>query len=213
MSSPNGTTIKIAPERPEQPPDERRQLTRYKLRDARGVITWDEGSEKVECEVELLNISGGGAALLASRAAVTGSMIRLQIGCNPALIERVDARLLAASSDPSGRLFVRLQFTQYVSLDAILARHQERRMWERYPVRETSARLTRLENGLERTIRGELSNLSGGGAAVIVDDFPSADEARLVVLSLDPSGSKIARFKFLDSCPMALFQLAINGGD
>ena len=36
-------------------------------------------------------------------------------------------------------------------------------------------------------------------------------ESRLVVTSLDPSGSKIARIKFIDPCPMVLFESAIHG--
>jgi hypothetical protein len=88
--------------------------------------------------------------------------------------------------------------------------------------------LTWLKDGSEISLRGELSNISGGGAAVIVDGILPADEpvwfeletdgevltpieSRLVVTSLDPSGSKIVRIKFIDSCPMLLFELAIHG--
>lgn len=91
-----------------------------------------------------------------------------------------------------------------------------------------SAKLTWIEDGSEKSIRGELSNISGGGAAIIVDAIFPADEtiwfeletdgqaldpieSRVVVTSIDPSGSKIARIKFIDPCPMLVFELAIHG--
>ena len=77
-------------------------------------------------------------------------------------------------------------------------------------------------------MRGELLNISGGGAAIVVDVIAPTDkpiwfeletdtrvldpvESRLVVISHDPSGSKITRIKFIDACPMVLFESAIHG--
>jgi len=191
-------------------------------------MSWTEGSARVACEVELLNISGGGAALLAPRAPAPGLSVRLQLGRKPTVMDPVEAHCLATSLDPSGRQLVRLRFTHYVSLDGFLAHHEERRLWERYPVRETRAKLTWFEDGSAKTAQGELLNISGGGAAIIVDVTSGAEEpvwfelesgveafdpveSRLVVTSLDPSGSKIARIKFIDPCPMRLFELAIYG--
>ena len=210
------------------PPDERRQSPRFRLRDARAIMSWDEGSEHVACEGEVLNISGGGAAVLAERAPPAGVSLQLQLGRRPAAMEPLEARSLACSVDPSGRHLVRLQFTHWVSLDTILEHHHERRLWQRFPVRETRAKLTWIEDGSEKTVQGELLNISGGGAAIIVDVICPADEpiwfeletdgrvldpveSRLVVTSLDPSGFKIARIKFIDPCPMLLFELAIHG--
>jgi hypothetical protein len=215
-------------ERQNAPPDERRQSTRYKLRDAHAIMSWDEGADHVACEGEVVNISGGGAALLTERAPPVGIPIQLELVRRPAGREPLEARSLATSVDPSGRHLVRLQFTHWVSLDTILEHHHERRLWERFPVRETRAKLTWIEDRSERTVRGELLNISGGGAAIIVDVISPADqpiwfeletddrvldpvESRLVVTSLDPSGSKIARIKFIDACPMLLFELAIHG--
>ncbi len=219
-----------ATERQNVPPDERRQSTRYKLRDAHAILSWDEGADHVACEGEVVNISGGGAALLTERAPPAGIPIQLELVRRPAAREPLEARSLATSVDPSGRHLVRLQFTHWVSLDAILERHHERRLWQRFPVRETRLRrLTWIEDGSEKSIRGDLSNISGGGAAIIVDVILPAEEPiwfeletdgrvldpvespHLVVTSLDPSGSKIARIKFIDACPMLLFELAIHG--
>ena len=143
-------------------------------------------------------------------------------------MEPLEARSLAISVDHSGRHLVRVQFMQWVSLDSIVEHHQERRLWQRFPVRETRAKLTLIEDGSEKTIPGKLLNLGGGGAAIIVDAICPADvplwfeldtdsgtlnpvESRLVVTSLDSSGLKIARIKFIDPCPVLLFELAIHG--
>ncbi len=109
----------------------------------------------------------------------------------------------------------------------ILEQHHERRLWQRFPV-EKLARAAWIIGVGEKTVRGELLNISGGGAAIIVDVISSAEEpvwfeletggraldpveSRLVVTSLDLSGLTIARIKFIDPCPMMLFELAIHG--
>lgn len=228
MSESSGETVRTAMDRQNVPHDERRQSPRYRLRDARALLSWDEGAEHVACEADVLNISGGGVAVLAQQAPPVGISVRLQFECKPAAMEVVEARSLAIAVDPSGRQLVRFQFNHWVSLDAILEHHQERRLWQRFPVDEKRAKLTWIEGGSEKSIRGELSNISGGGAAIIVDVILPADEpiwfeletdgqafdpieSRLVVTSIDPSGSTIARIKFIDPCPMFVFDLAIHG--
>jgi hypothetical protein len=217
-----------ATERQNEPPEDRRQSPRIRLRDAQIIVSWDQGSEHVTCDGQVLDISGGGARVLVDRAPPAGVSIRLHFGRRLAAMEPLEARCLAISGDDSARHLVRVQFMQWVSLDAIVELHHERRLWQRFPVRETRAKLTLIEDGSEKTIRGKLLNLGGGGAAIIVDVICPADEplwfeldtdsgainpveSRLVVTSLDPSGLKIARIKFIDPCPILLFELAIHG--
>ncbi len=228
MSDSSGGSVRATIERQSVPPDERRQSPRFRLRDACVSMSWDDGPECVVCEGEVLNISGGGAAVLAERAPPEGLNVRLRLGHSPAAMEPLEARPLACSVDPSGRFLVRLQFLHWISLDAILEQHRERRLWQRFPVRETRAKLTWIVEGSEKTVRGELLNISGGGAAIIVDVICTAEEplwfelecdgraldpveSRLVVTSLDLSGLKIARIKFIDACPMMLFETALHG--
>ena len=228
MGDPKERTVPGATDRHNGPPDERRQSPRHRLRDARGIMSWDEGPEHVACEVEVLNISGGGAAVVAERAPAVGLTVRLALEGRATVREPVEARALAVAVDPSGKSSVRLQFTHWVSLDQILERFHERRLWQRFPTRETRARLTWFENGSEKKCRGELLNISGGGAAIIMDVICPADEAiwfeleadgtelepiesRLVVNSLDASGSQIVRIKFIDPCPIRVFEVAIHG--
>jgi hypothetical protein len=191
-------------------------------------MSWDEGPEHVACEVEVLNISGGGAAVLAERAPAVGLFVQLALECRAEVREPAEARSVAVAVDPSGKLSVRLQFTHWVSLDQILERFHERRLWQRFPTRESRANLTWFENGSEKKCRGELLNISGGGAAIIMDVICPADkaiwfeleadgtelepiESRLVVNSLDASGSQIVRIKFIDPCPIRVFEVAIHG--
>jgi PilZ domain len=208
--------------------DERRQSPRFKLRDARVILSWTNASEDMACTGDVLNISGGGAAVLTERAPPVGSLVRLELQHRLAAIEPLEARSLAVSPDPSGKSLVRLQFTHWVSLDAILEHHHDRRTWQRFPVRKSRANLTWFEEGSAKTCWGTLVNISGGGAAMIVDmiaptnspiwfelendaGLPEPVESRLVVRSLDPSGATITRIKFVDPCPILVFELAIHG--
>jgi hypothetical protein len=86
------------------------------------------------------------------------------------------------------------------------------------------------DQDVECTIEGELLNISGGGAALITEADPPSDkplwlgleneavpimpvEAKLVVISLDLSGSKVVRLSFVEPCPMELFELAVHGSN
>jgi hypothetical protein len=212
---------------------ERRQSPRYRLRDVRGCLSWQALDGEVAGEVTVLNISGGGAAVLAEEAPAAGQTVRLRLQCESARIEPIEAIALAASADDSGKTVVRLRFAHWVPLDAILEKHQERRMWERYPARESRATLTWLDGSTERTIPGELLNISGGGAAFVSEEQPPPGvsiwlqleasirqpypidpvESQLVTTSADPSGLKIAHLQFVGPCPMELFELAVSGGE
>jgi hypothetical protein len=176
----------------------------------------------------VVNISGGGAAILADCAPPADQTVWLSLHNSSVGMESFEAHLVATSADPSGKHLVRVRFTSWVPLDAILEKHRERRAWQRYPARETRATLFWYDQGVQRTIQGELLNISGGGAAVITEVDPPANrplwlglgketplinsiEAKLVAISLDPSGTKVVRLSLVDSCPMELFELAVHG--
>ncbi len=118
-------------------PQERRQWTRYALRDARGKLSWGEGAEHSTCEMTVVNISGGGAAVLADLAPPADHTVWLRLESDFAETKPWEVRLVASSVDTSGKLFLRFRFVSWVPLDAVLERHQERRLWQRYPARET----------------------------------------------------------------------------
>jgi hypothetical protein len=210
---------------------ERRSAPRFRLRDVRGRVTWRGAAGELACEVRVLNISGGGAAVLAEDAPRVGQSLRLSLHCESARMEPVEAQLLHISLDAFGKQVLHLRFARYVVLDALLEAHRERRLWERYPARESRASLTWFEGGDEKTVPGDLLNISGGGAAFISEVLPPPGvpiwlgleagarqvdridpvESRLVATSDDPSGMQIAHLQFVDPCPMDFFELAVNG--
>jgi PilZ domain len=217
--------------RQDPPFSERRQAPRYLLRDVRGTMTWQDASGDVSCEVNVLNISGGGAAVHAENAPPVGQTLRLLLRSESIGMEAVEAQVLATSLDASGKQLVRLRFAQWMPLDALLEKHQERRMWQRYPARERPGTLTWMDASNETTIHGDLLNISGGGAAFASTDQPPPGvpiwfqldasarqvdpndpvECRLVAVSDDPSGQRITHLQFVASCPMLLFELAVHG--
>jgi hypothetical protein len=110
------------------------------------------------------------------------------------------------------------------------ARPRERRFWERYPARGPGATLTWLEGVSERTSRGELVNISGGGASFVSEVIPPPGialglrlepggrrgglidpvECRVVRTAAHPSGRKIAHIRFVDPYPIEIFDLAVR---
>jgi c-di-GMP-binding flagellar brake protein YcgR len=230
MNNSNGNPSGLSNGPKDGTPQERRRAERYTLRDARGRLSWGQGRERVTCEMTVANISGGGAAMLADVAPPADHTVWISLQSRAAAMESLEAQVVATSAEPSGKHRVRVRFASWISLDAILEKHQERRTWQRYPARETRATLFWDEPDVRRAIQGELLNISGGGAAIIAEAAPPDDrpvwlglgkdplpingiEARLVIFSLDPSGLTVVRLRFIDPCPMELFELAIQGPD
>ncbi len=231
MSEPDAKIARVAPRREVPPLVERRSTVRTLLRDVSGIMSWRGDTGDIACEVAVLNISGGGAALLADDAPRAGQSLRLSLRCDAAGTEAVEGQIIETRLDPSGKRMVHVRFAHWVPLDSLLANHRERRLWERYPTRESRASLGWLEGSTEVAIRGELLNISGGGAAFVSDMLPPqgipiwlwleadvregirihAVESRLVATSVDPSGMRIAHLQFVDPCPMDLFELAVDG--
>ena len=113
--------------------------------------------------------------MLAQRLPLVGNSVRLEFQHRLAAIQPLQGRTLAVSEGPAGKPLVRLQFANWVSLETILEHHHDRRVWQRFPVSETRAKLTWFDDGPANTVPGTLLNISGGGAAVIVDVIVPAD--------------------------------------
>lgn len=212
---------------------ERRQTARFLLRDVRGSMSWERDGDGTACEVSVLNISGWGAAVLSEEAPQVGQSLRLRLHCESLPIGPVEAVAVSATDDASGKKMVRLRFAGWLPLESLQGKQPERRLWERYPARESRATLTWIDRDGETTVRGDLLNISGGGAAFVSEQLPPPGvpvwlqleasvrqvesvhpvESKLVYTSLDPSGMKIAHLQFVIPCPMELFELAVNGGE
>jgi hypothetical protein len=207
--------------------EDRRRQVRYPLRDARGQLSWHDAGRRVTIEVSVTNISEGGAAAVADRVPPADRTVVLCLESGPAEIISCNARMVGGSIDSSGQQLLRIRFHSPVQLDAVLERYQERRLFPRHLARQPRARLLWYEQGLERSVSCDLRNISGGGAAVVTETIPPASEplwlelesgsvaiqpaeARLVVVTYDPSGTQIARIRFVEACPIELFELAVH---
>jgi PilZ domain len=180
------------------------------------------------CEMNMLDISSGGAAVLADRASARALPVWIRLNSGAAGPDPLVALVVSTSNDVSGKFLVRARFTSEIALQRVLERHEKHQIWQRYAARETRARLAWAEAGTEYEASGQLVNISGGGAAVVTDAMLPDDQAirltltaessavmpvesRLVAVSIDTSGLKIARLEFVEPCPMDLFELAVNG--
>jgi PilZ domain len=112
--------------------------------------------------------------------------------------------------------------------DTVLDQHHEHRQWQRYPAQHKRTSLFWRDQDGEHTVACELINISGGGSALFTDavlpdkeplrltlhvdtEETSPVECRLVALSADASGLQLARLRFVEPCPMDLFELAVYG--
>lgn len=218
----SGTTQKVG-----ELPDRRRSI-RHRLRNASGTLEWQEDGERIVSEMRMLDISDGGAVVLARRRLPTGQDVRITLNSSAIGIEPLEARVVVTSDDPSGEFVVRMQFKSWFSIGSVLEEHQEQRQWQRYPAIEKRASVMWWDGENVNTTACDLINISGGGAAAFseetlpdktalwltlhVDEESSAPvECRLIVASVDVSGLTIVRFRFVEPCPMDLFELAIHG--
>ena len=233
MSEPDSKPTGLPGARQDVPFHERRKTARFLVRDVRGTMSWQGEAGAASCDIDVLNISGGGAAVRAENAPQAGQTLALQLHCESAKMEPVEAVALSSSPDSTGKLVIRLRFAHWVPLDAILEKHRERRLWARYPARESRATLTWLEGTTEKATHGNLLNISGGGVAFIADVLPPPGvpiwlqfdagvrqvdcfepvESRLVTTSVDPTGAKIAHIQFVTPCPMDLFEVVVSGSE
>jgi PilZ domain len=108
---------------------ERRPWPRHQLRDARGALGWREIDQEVTCGMTMVEISSGGAAVLAEHAPPLDHPIWLELEFGAAGRERLEARVVSISPDASGLFLVRMQFTSWKQVGSLLEKHEEHRLW------------------------------------------------------------------------------------
>ena len=118
MGNPNFEGRFVAPREQAPPPVERRGAVRTLLRGVGGSMGWHGAAGEVTFEVVVLNISGGGAAVLADDSPQAGGAVSLRLRCESAAMEPVRGRVIEVRLDPSGRRVVHVRFDRLVPLDA-----------------------------------------------------------------------------------------------
>ncbi len=228
MSNPIGETIDSPSNQPRAAHADQRQSPRFTLRDGRATLSWHEGPDRIAIEAVVVDLSGGGSAVLVARSPAVDQSVWFRLECGSVKLEPWQARTLGSSADTSGNKLVRLQFASWIPLGTILEQNRDPALSQRHAVCETRATLSWMENDDPRKVPGQLLNISGLDAAVRIDAEPPSDqpiwfalecgtpevdpiESRLIFASRDPSGSKIARLQFVAHCPRELFELAVHG--
>ncbi len=227
MSEPDTTNSESSGSQPARSPDDRAAFE-VPLDAIEAEILWRSEEQDVSSRVVILKLSGAGSSVLADRSPRVGESLRLILPRETASPEPIEAQVVEIWSVPSGRRVVKLRFAQWVPLGPFIAARRERRLWKRYPVRESRASLSWREREGERSVGGDLLNLCMGGAAFRGDILPpsgisiwlrleSAGEAvtpvegRLLMASFDPGGRWIAHIEFVAPCPPDFFNRAVGG--
>ena len=127
----------------------------------------------------------------------------------------------------SGRILAKFAFDSVLADRDLILHQRERRAWQRVVPRERRACLSWRVGDDTISVPGEVQNISGGGVAVQTDVAPPWNqtiwlslgpvgeeagpaECRLVGFRNDQPGKLIARFAFVDLCPLQLYQAAIE---
>lgn len=230
MSRPDRGRILAPSPRGVRRPVERRSTRRRLPADGRGTILWPDATGEFASDVVVLNVGGGGAAVLGEESPPDGPPRRLRLRCRDLAEEAIDATVVDTSLHPTWRRTLHLQFDRGYDLGAGRARPRDRRLWECYAVGEVPASVQWSDGGGTRTIRGVLLNISGGGAAFGCEaavpagipvrlrlEFADAAAgglapvvARIVAITEDQSGIRIAHLEFVEHCPIPFFDLAVN---
>ena len=139
----------------------------------------------------------------------------------------ISAELVSVTTTDAGNMLAKFTFDAVEETRVLIRSQKERRAWQRVVPRETRACLSWLVGDDILSVPGEVQNISGGGAAVQTDVAPpwnqavwlslgpeggEADsaECRLVGVRHDQAGKLIARFAFVDLCPLHIYQAAIG---
>ncbi len=230
MSEPDASIKHGVPGQQDSSLAERRSATRSLLRDVEGtmILRGEEGD--IKFNVKVLNISGGGAAILADKAPRAGQPLRLTLPSKPDQ-PPIEGHVIETRRDPSGGWVVHVRFVRWVPLGPYLEAHSQRHRWDRHAANESRASVTWLDGATEKSIRGDLLNICVGGAAFLGDDLPPSGvpiwlqldhrvypsvgingiEGRLRMSSFHPSGRRVAQIEFVCSCPADFFHLATSG--
>ena len=206
---------------------ERRQWVRFILPNMVTRLSWANGTETVTHLVSLVDVSANGAAVIMDVKPVTDRPCMIHFENGDVSTGPIPANLVAMETMDSGRTLAKFAFDSVLANRDLIPHQRERRAWQRVVPRERRACLSWRVGDDTISVPGEVQNISGGGVAVQTDVAPPWNqtiwlslgpvgeeagpaECRLVGFRNDQPGKLIARFAFVDLCPLQLYQAAIE---
>jgi len=206
---------------------ERRQWVRFILPNMLTRLSWANGTETVTHLVSLVDVSANGAAVIMDVKPVTDRLCMIHFDNGDVSSRPIPANLVAMETTDCGRILAKFAFDAVLANRDLIPHQRERRAWQRVVPRERRACLSWRVGDDTISVPGEVQNISGGGVAVQTDVAPPWNqtiwlsrgpvgeeagpaECRLVGFRHDQPGKLIARFSFVDLCPLQLYQAAIK---
>jgi len=206
---------------------ERRQWVRFILPNMATRLSWAKGTETVTHLVTLVNVSANGAAVIMDAKPVTDRPCMIHFDNGDVSTRPIPAKLVAMETMDSGRILAKFAFDSVLADRDLIPHQRERRDWQRVVPRERRACLSWRVGDDTISVPGEVQNISGGGVAVQTDVAPPWNqtiwlslgpvgeeagpaECKLVGFRHDQAGKLIARFSFVDLCPLHFYQAAIE---
>jgi hypothetical protein len=206
---------------------ERRQWVQFVFPNQVARLSWVNGTETVTHLVSLVNVSANGAEVIMDVKPVTNRPCMIHFDNGDVSTGPIPANLIAMETTDGGRYLAKFAFDP-VQANRDLIRHlKERRDWQRVVPRERRACLSWQVGDDTFSVPGEVQNISGGGVVVQTDVVPPWNqtiwltlgpvgeeagpaECKLVGFRNDQPGKLIARFSFVDFCPLHFYQAAIE---
>ncbi len=189
-------------------------------------LSWVNGTETVTRLVSLVNVSANGAAVIMDVKPVTDRPCMIHFDNGGVSTGPIPANLIAMETTDAGRILAKFGFDPVQDTRDSIRRQKERRDWQRVVPRERRACLSWQVGDDTFSVPGEVQNISGGGVVVQTDVAPPWNqtiwlslgpvgeeagpaECKLVGFRHDQAGKLVARFAFVDLCPLHLYQAAI----
>ncbi len=206
---------------------ERRQWVRFVFPNLVTRLSWCNGTETVTHLVSLVNVSASGAAVIMDVEPPTDRPCMILFDHGGVSTGPISANLVSVNTTDAGRILAKFAFDPVQDTRDLIRRQKERRAWQRMVPRERRACLSWQVGDDTFSVPGEVQNISGGGVAIQTDVIPPWNQAvrlslgpvgeeagpaecRLVGVRHDQAGKLIARFAFVDLCPLQLYQAAVE---
>ncbi len=204
---------------------ERRQWVRFVVPNLVTRLSWCNGTETVTHLVNLVDVSASGAAVIMDVKPPTDRPCTILFDDGGVSTGPMPATLIAFENRDGGRYLAKFSFDPVPARGDLIRHQRERRAWQRVVHHERRACLSWQVGNDTVSVRGQVENISGGGVSVQTDLMPPWNQAiwfslgpegeevgpaecRLVGAHCVPGGKVIARFAFVDLCPMQLYQAA-----